>query len=62
MTAASVYDCQFVLADLGLSHFKSSNGADKDITDQDTYGTYAYGMTQHTLSMSMESDESNRCA
>ena len=38
----SVYDCEFVIADLGLSHFKIPT-SDKTM-DTDSYGTRAYGM------------------
>ena len=41
-TGPSVYDCEFVLADLGLSHFKNAGSSQKDVTDKDSYGTYAY--------------------
>ena len=39
----SVYDADFKLADLGLSHFKHHHPASGDVTDQDTFGTSAYG-------------------
>lgn len=42
--ADSIYDVDFMLADFGLSHFKLSNSSPKDLTDHDTFGTYAYGM------------------
>ncbi|KAL6721390.1 hypothetical protein ACLMJK_000493 [Lecanora helva] len=37
----SIYDSAFKLADLGLSHFKSTTSP--DTTDMDSYGTRAYG-------------------
>lgn len=37
------YDCDFKLGDLGLSHFKKYVSPLGDATDQDTFGTYAYG-------------------
>ena len=43
--ATSMYDMEFMLADLGLSHFKLSNSPNKSLTDRDTYGTRAYGMS-----------------
>ena len=39
----SDYDCDFKLADLGLSHFKKHMPSQGDATDRDTYGTRAYG-------------------
>lgn len=39
----SDYDCEFKLADLGLSHFKKHVPSQGDATDRDTYGTRAYG-------------------
>lgn len=39
----SPYDCEFKLADLGLSHFKKHVPSQGEATDRDTYGTRAYG-------------------
>ena len=39
----SPYDCEFLLADLGLSHFKKEVPSHGEATDRDTYGTRAYG-------------------
>lgn len=39
----SPYDCEFKLADLGLSHFKKHVPSQGEATDIDTYGTRAYG-------------------
>ncbi|KAG8532871.1 uncharacterized protein KY384_002749 [Bacidia gigantensis] len=40
---STIYDCKFVLADLGLSHFKAVDPAEPDATDWDNFGTHAYG-------------------
>ena len=42
----SSYDCEFKLADLGLSHFKRHVPTQREATDRDTYGTRAYGRLQ----------------
>lgn len=39
----SSYDCEFKLADLGLSHFKRHVPTQREAIDRDTYGTRAYG-------------------
>ena len=39
----SPYNCDFKLADLGLSHFKKHVPSQGEVTDKDTYGTRAYG-------------------
>lgn len=39
----SDYDCDFKLADLGLSHFKEHVPSQGDATDRDSFGTRAYG-------------------
>ena len=40
---SSPYNCQFVLADLGLSHFKRALPTQLDASDVDTWGTHVYG-------------------
>ncbi len=42
-----------MLADLGLCHFKSSDKDEQDVTDEDTYGTYAYGTSYSSLSINV---------
>lgn len=39
----SAYDCEFRLADLGLSHFRQETGPQGSDTDRDTSGTREYG-------------------
>ena len=39
----SPYDCEFKLADLGLSHFKKHVPSQREATDRDSYGTRTYG-------------------
>lgn len=39
----SVYDSDFKVADLGLSHFKKHHPSLRDPLDRDTFGTSAYG-------------------
>ena len=38
-----MYDCDFKIGDLGLSHFKKHVSPLRDAIDRDTFGTYAYG-------------------
>ena len=39
----SPYDCDFKIADLGLSHFRRHTSSPQDATDEDKYGSNAYG-------------------
>jgi serine/threonine protein kinase len=39
----SYYDCEFKLADLGLSHFRKVHGLQGAASDKDTSGTREYG-------------------
>ena len=41
--SSSPYDCQFKIADLGLSHFKPTISQATDASDLDAFGTRAYG-------------------
>lgn len=41
--ASSPYDCDFKIADLGLTHFKPSFSQENDPSDLDAFGTRAYG-------------------
>lgn len=47
---ASYYDCEFKLADLGLSHFKKHVSSQGDATDRDSRGTRAYGKLHYNRS------------
>lgn len=40
---SSPYDCDFKIADLGLTHFKPSFSQENDPSDLDAFGTRAYG-------------------
>lgn len=42
--STSLYDCEFKIADLGLSHFRKLRAAPGAATDKDTSGTREYGM------------------
>lgn len=46
----SFYDCDFKLADLGLSHFKKHVSSQGDATDRDSHGTRAYGKLHYNRS------------
>jgi len=41
--AGSPYECDFKIADLGLSHFRRHSSSSRDDTDEDKYGSNAYG-------------------
>ena len=41
--SGSIYDVQFKLADLGVSHFKKTEELVGHVTDEDSHGTRAYG-------------------
>lgn len=47
---SSVYDCDFKIADLGLSHFKKYAQLPENDVAQDTFGTSAYGQSSHAHS------------
>ena len=42
---SSNYDCDFKIADLGLSHFKRYASSPENDVDKDTFGTSAYGQS-----------------
>ncbi|KAL9633347.1 MAG: hypothetical protein Q9164_004751 [Protoblastenia rupestris] len=42
-TRGSAYDCNFKVADLGLSHFKDTSSTQSNASDFDACGTRAYG-------------------
>lgn len=44
-SGAAMYDCDFLIADLGVSHFKSPTPSQPNVTDKDTFGTNVYGMS-----------------
>ena len=44
---ASIYGCHFLIADLGLTHFKKVVHPEQDTSDKDAGGTYAYGWSTH---------------
>ena len=41
------YDCDFKLADLGLSHFEVHMSFLRDASTRDSFGTSAYGKFRH---------------
>jgi serine/threonine protein kinase len=41
--SGSNFDCEFKLADLGLSHFRKAQGSHVAAIDKDTSGTREYG-------------------
>ena len=47
-TSSNVYDVEFKLADLGLSHFKRTVKLGPGIADSDVGGTKDYGRLQDT--------------